>query len=56
LKYVVPKGYIGVDGTSLTVVDVFDDEECFNFILAASTQQKVVTPLEEGWAKGELGG
>ncbi|XP_062008369.1 riboflavin synthase-like [Rosa rugosa] len=44
LKYVVPKGYIAVDGTSLTVVDVFDDEECFNFMLVAYTQQKVVIP------------
>ncbi|KAL2328219.1 hypothetical protein Fmac_021646 [Flemingia macrophylla] len=47
LKYVVPKGYIAVDGTSLTVVDVFDDEGCFNFMLVAYTQQNVVIPLKK---------
>jgi riboflavin synthase len=38
LRYIVPKGFIAVDGTSLTVVDVFDGEECFNFMLVAYTQ------------------
>ncbi|XP_027347122.1 riboflavin synthase isoform X1 [Abrus precatorius] len=47
LKYVVPKGFIAVDGTSLTVVDVFDDEGCFNFMLVAYTQQNVVIPLKK---------
>lgn len=46
LKYIVPKGFIAVDGTSLTVVDVFDDEKCFNFMLVAYTQQQVVIPLK----------
>lgn len=46
LKYIVPKGFIAVDGTSLTVVDVFDDEKCFNFMLVAYTQQHVVIPLK----------
>ncbi|KAM3395578.1 hypothetical protein P3S68_004584 [Capsicum galapagoense] len=32
LRYIVCKGYTAVDGTSLTVVDVFDEEDCFNFI------------------------
>ncbi|XP_024174669.1 riboflavin synthase [Rosa chinensis] len=54
LKYVVPKGYIAVDGTSLTVVDVFDDEECFNFMLVAYTQQKVVIPLKKVGQKVNL--
>ncbi|KAE8725793.1 Cation efflux family protein [Hibiscus syriacus] len=49
LKYVVSKGFIAVDGTSLTVVNVFDEELCFNFMLVAYTQQKVVIP------SGELG-
>jgi riboflavin synthase len=47
LKYIVPKGFIVVDGTSLTVVDVFDEEDCFNFMLVAYTQQKVVIPLKK---------
>ncbi|CAL0303897.1 unnamed protein product [Lupinus luteus] len=46
LKYIVPKGFIAVDGTSLTVVDVFDDEDCFNFMLVAYTQDHVVIPLK----------
>ncbi|CAA7014007.1 unnamed protein product [Microthlaspi erraticum] len=44
LKYIVPKGYVAVDGTSLTVVDVFDEESCFNFMMVAYTQQNVVIP------------
>ncbi|KAJ7948309.1 riboflavin synthase [Quillaja saponaria] len=47
LKYVVPKGFIAVDGTSLTVVDVFEEEGCFNFMLVAYTQQNVVIPLKK---------
>lgn len=54
LKYIVPKGFIAVDGTSLTVVDVFDDEECFNFMLVAYTQQKVVIPLKQVGQKVNL--
>lgn len=42
LKYIVPKGYIAVDGTSLTVVDVLDDMSTFTFMLVAYTQQKVI--------------
>ncbi|XP_019159093.1 PREDICTED: riboflavin synthase [Ipomoea nil] len=53
LKYIVPKGFIAVDGTSLTVVDVFDDE-CFNFMLVAYTQQKVVIPLKKMGQKVNL--
>lgn len=47
LKFIVAKGFIAVDGTSLTVVDVFDEEECFNFMLVEYTQQKVVIPLKK---------
>lgn len=54
LKYIVPKGFIAVDGTSLTVVDVFDDEGCFNFMLVAYTQQKVVIPLKKVGRKVNL--
>ncbi|CAN6476432.1 unnamed protein product [Victoria cruziana] len=54
LKYIVPKGFIAVDGTSLTVVKVFDDEECFNFMLVAYTQQKVVIPLKKVGQKVNL--
>ncbi|XP_015953295.1 riboflavin synthase isoform X1 [Arachis duranensis] len=54
LKYVVPKGFIAVDGTSLTVVDVNDGEGWFNFMLVAYTQQKVVIPLKEVGQKVNL--
>ncbi|XWS66448.1 hypothetical protein CRYUN_Cryun05aG0200100 [Craigia yunnanensis] len=54
LKYVVPKGFIAVDGTSLTVVNVFEEELCFDFMLVAYTQQKVVIPLKEVGQKVNL--
>ncbi|XP_071703329.1 riboflavin synthase-like [Rutidosis leptorrhynchoides] len=54
LKFIVPKGFIAVDGTSLTVVNVFDDESCFNFMLVEYTQQKVVIPLKKVGQKVNL--
>ncbi|KAL3848854.1 hypothetical protein ACJIZ3_010736 [Penstemon smallii] len=54
LKYIVPKGFIAVDGTSLTVVDVFEDEGCFNFMLVEYTQQKIVIPLKKVGQKVNL--
>ncbi len=42
MRYIVPKGYIAVDGTSLTVVDVTEDT--FTFMLIAYTQQHIVLP------------
>jgi riboflavin synthase len=47
LRYIVPKGYISVDGTSLTVVSVLDDESAFTFMLVGYTQQKIVVPLKK---------
>ncbi|KAJ6758082.1 RIBOFLAVIN SYNTHASE ALPHA CHAIN [Salix koriyanagi] len=43
-----------VDGTSLTVVDVFEEEGCFNFMLVSYTQQKIVVPLKEVGQKVNL--
>eukprot|EP00250_Pteridium_aquilinum_P022622 c25474_g1_i1 orf=132-968(+) len=54
LRYIVPKGYIAVDGTSLTVVKVFDDELAFNFMLVAYTQQKIVVSSKTVGAKVNL--
>ncbi|KAK6914062.1 Lumazine-binding domain [Dillenia turbinata] len=54
LKYILPKGFIAVDGTSLTVVKVFDGEMCFNFMLVAYSQQKVVIPLKKVGMKVNL--
>ena len=42
LRYVVPKGYIALDGASLTVVDVGDD--WFSVQLVAYTQRYITLP------------
>jgi riboflavin synthase len=42
VRYIVPKGFIAVDGVSLTVVDVFPD--AFTFMLIAYTQQHITLP------------
>ncbi|KAI9086615.1 hypothetical protein K1719_031209 [Acacia pycnantha] len=42
------------DGTSLTVVDVFDEEGCFHFMLVAYIQQNVVIPLKKVGQKVNL--
>ena len=42
LRYIVPKGFIAVDGVSLTVVDVFPD--AFTFMLIAYTQHHTTLP------------
>ncbi|KAI1808320.1 Lumazine-binding protein [Daldinia bambusicola] len=42
LKYVVHKGYVALDGTSLTVTRVDDAEGWFEVMLIAYTQEKVV--------------
>mmetsp|Transcript_2404 Transcript_2404/g.10223 ORF Transcript_2404/g.10223 Transcript_2404/m.10223 type:complete len:226 (+) Transcript_2404:2698-3375(+) len=44
MKYIVPKGYIAVDGTSLTVCDVYDDS--FTFTMIAYTQEHVSVQLQ----------
>lgn len=47
LPYVVPKGYIAVDGTSLTVCEVNYVEKWFNLMLIAHTQQCIVIPKKK---------
>ena len=47
IKYIVPKGFIAIDGTSLTVVDVDLKERWFTFMLVAYTQQKIIIPSKE---------
>ncbi|PXF48717.1 Riboflavin synthase [Gracilariopsis chorda] len=46
MKYVVEKGYVAVDGTSLTVCDVLDEQNSFTFMMIAYTQAHVVTALK----------
>ena len=50
LTYVVEKGYITLDGASLTIVAVNDEEQWFEVMLVAYTQEKIVIP---GKAVGE---
>ncbi|KAL6001982.1 hypothetical protein ACLOJK_040546 [Asimina triloba] len=54
LKFIVPKGFIAMDGTSVTVVNVFEEEDCFDFMLVAYTQQQVVIPLKKVGQKVNL--
>ena len=44
LPYIVPKGFIAIDGTSLTVCDVDHSAGTFNFMLISFTQEKVIIP------------
>ncbi len=43
LRYVIEKGYVALDGASLTVTRVDDDEGWFEIMLIAYTQDRVVT-------------
>jgi riboflavin synthase len=41
LPYLIPKGYITIDGTSLTLTEVDDDKRTFGVMLIQHTQQKI---------------
>ena len=47
INYIVPKGFISVDGTSLTVCDVDNSKSTFTFMLISHTQQCVIIPRKE---------
>uniref|UniRef100_A0A7S2KV65 Riboflavin synthase n=1 Tax=Skeletonema marinoi TaxID=267567 RepID=A0A7S2KV65_9STRA len=51
MRYVVPKGFIAIDGTSLTVCDVHsegeDGENWFTFMLVEYTQTKIILPSKK---------
>lgn len=47
IKYIVPKGFIAVDGTSLTVCEVDYTASTFSFMLIGYTQAHVVIPLKK---------
>jgi riboflavin synthase len=47
MPYIVPKGFIAIDGTSLTVVDVDQAAGTFSFMLIEFTQQKVIIPKKK---------
>jgi riboflavin synthase len=42
LRYIVEKGYVTLDGASLTITAVNDDEGWWEVMLIAYTQEKVV--------------
>ncbi|KAJ2556671.1 Riboflavin synthase alpha chain [Coemansia sp. RSA 1933] len=46
MRYIVPKGFVAIDGTSLTVCDVNDADGWFSVMLVAYTQAHVVLPLK----------
>lgn len=50
MSYIVPKGFIAVDGTSLTVCEVNTEESWFSFMLVAYTQVENHTKFF--WAGG----
>ncbi|KAI9340671.1 hypothetical protein DFJ73DRAFT_844764 [Zopfochytrium polystomum] len=45
LQFIVPKGYIGLNGTSLTVIDVDRVSRNFTVMLIAHTQEHVNLPM-----------
>jgi hypothetical protein len=51
MRYIVPKGFIAIDGTSLTVCDVHTDgeygENWFTFMLVEYTQKKIILPSKK---------
>jgi riboflavin synthase len=47
IKYIVPKGFIAIDGTSLTVVDVDPVAKTFSFMLIEYTQKKIIIPQKQ---------
>ncbi|RLN87075.1 hypothetical protein BBJ28_00009477 [Nothophytophthora sp. Chile5] len=47
LRGIVPKGYIAIDGTSLTVCEVDREAGWFSIMLIAHTQNHVILPLKQ---------
>ena len=41
LPYLIPKGYVAIDGTSLTLTEVDDNERMFGIMLIQHTQEKI---------------
>jgi len=47
IRYMVPKGFVALDGTSLTLCDV-DYKACtFSVMLVRHTQEKIILPLKK---------
>jgi riboflavin synthase len=41
LPYLIPKGYVTIDGTSLTLTEVDDSKRMFGIMLIQHTQEKI---------------
>jgi riboflavin synthase len=44
MRYLIPKGYVALDGTSLTVCGVDDESRTFTIMMIAHTQAAVIMP------------
>jgi riboflavin synthase len=51
LPYIIPKGYVAIDGTSLTITGVNDQERTFGIMLIQHTQQKITLSKKEVGSK-----
>jgi len=47
LPFIIPKGYIAIDGASLTLTAVDDQERTFSVMLIAHTQTKITLPTKK---------
>jgi riboflavin synthase len=47
LPYIIPKGYVAIDGASLTITGVDDTERKFGVMLIQHTQQKISLSKKE---------
>eukprot|EP00281_Chroomonas_sp_CCMP1168_P030722 CAMPEP_0206245210 /NCGR_PEP_ID=MMETSP0047_2-20121206/18573_1 /ASSEMBLY_ACC=CAM_ASM_000192 /TAXON_ID=195065 /ORGANISM="Chroomonas mesostigmatica_cf, Strain CCMP1168" /LENGTH=576 /DNA_ID=CAMNT_0053670489 /DNA_START=33 /DNA_END=1761 /DNA_ORIENTATION=- len=51
MQYIVPKGFVAIDGTSLTVCDTNLEESWFTFMLIDYTQKHVIIPGKKDGGK-----
>ena len=54
LNYIIPKGFVCLDGTSLTVVNVDVPARSFSVMLIAHTQKAVIMPMKKAGDKVNL--
>ncbi|KAF9270666.1 Lumazine-binding protein [Marasmius fiardii PR-910] len=51
LPYIIEKGYVAIDGTSLTITEVNDEEKTFGIMLIQHTQEKITLGMKAVGAK-----
>ena len=51
LPYLIPKGYVALDGTSLTLTSVDDSQRTFGVMLIQHTQEKITLGKKDTGAK-----